>query len=212
LALLEPDPKFKKHRTLQLEKEPTSFRHAWHSRRPHQRHCGTGIGPDRDIAAGWREIETPCASLPTRSPSRPRTPARKTGVLDLRKRMRARDRLAAGGRWIRSYGGLRLPKKAKDSAILGVAIKRFCPRFCPRVAIRVYPGSRSRTLVDPATECLPGQYALIWTLEMERRRVSPHLRCFMYRTVVCGEGRSCKSAGRESRTNAGGLKAHGSKI
>jgi len=48
----------------------------------------------------------------------------------------------------------------------------------------------------------------------ERRRVSPHLRCFTYRTVVCGEGRSCKSASRESRTNAGvrswscGLKAH----
>jgi len=67
-------------------------------------HCGTGIWPDRDIAAGWCDIETPCASLPTRSPSQPRTPARKAGVLDLRKRMRERDGLSAGGRWIRTFG------------------------------------------------------------------------------------------------------------
>src|SRR5437588_9246999 len=46
---------------------------------PHQRHRGTGIWPDRDIAASWRDIETRCASLPTRSPSQPRTPARKAG-------------------------------------------------------------------------------------------------------------------------------------
>jgi hypothetical protein len=77
---------------------------ARHSRRPHQRRRGTGIWPDRDIAAGWRDIETPRASLPTRSPSRPHTPARKAGVLDLRKRMRARDGLSAGGRRIRTIG------------------------------------------------------------------------------------------------------------
>jgi hypothetical protein len=47
---------------------------AWHSRRPHQRHCGTGIWRNRDIAAGWRDLETPCASLPTRSPSHPAPP------------------------------------------------------------------------------------------------------------------------------------------
>jgi hypothetical protein len=29
----------------------------------------TGIWRDRDIAAGWRYLQTPCASLPTRSPS-----------------------------------------------------------------------------------------------------------------------------------------------
>ena len=80
---------------------------ARHSRRPHQRHCGTGIWPGRDIAAGWRDIETPCASLPTRSPSQPRTPARKAGVLDARKRMRARDGLSAGGKWIRTSGSAR---------------------------------------------------------------------------------------------------------
>jgi len=46
----------------------------------------------------------PCASLPTQSPSQPRTPARKAGVLDLRNRMRERDGLSAGGRWIRTFG------------------------------------------------------------------------------------------------------------
>ena len=53
--------------------------------RPHQRHCGTGIWPDRDIVTGWRGIETACGSLPTWSRSQPRTPAQKAGVLDLRK-------------------------------------------------------------------------------------------------------------------------------
>ena len=56
-----------------------------------QRHCGTGIWSDRDIAAGRRDIETPCASLPTRSPSQPHTPAQKAGVLDLQKWIRMRD-------------------------------------------------------------------------------------------------------------------------
>ena len=32
---------------------------AWASRRPHQPPCGTGFWPGRDIAAGWREIESP---------------------------------------------------------------------------------------------------------------------------------------------------------
>jgi hypothetical protein len=26
---------------------------------PHQPHCGTGIRPDRDIAANWCDIEKP---------------------------------------------------------------------------------------------------------------------------------------------------------
>ena len=61
---------------------PTLLGPASHSRRPHQWHCGTGIWRDRDIAAGRRDLETPCASLPTRSPNLPRTAARKAGVLD----------------------------------------------------------------------------------------------------------------------------------
>jgi hypothetical protein len=67
------------------------------------RHCGTGISPDRDIAAGWRAIETRGASLPTRSPSQPRTPALKAGVLHVRERLGARDRLSAGGSRIRTF-------------------------------------------------------------------------------------------------------------
>src|SRR5260370_4470550 len=62
------------------------------------------IWPGRDIAAGWRDIETPCASLPTRSPSQPCTPARKAGVVDLRKWVRARDWLSAGEGGIRTLG------------------------------------------------------------------------------------------------------------
>jgi hypothetical protein len=81
---------------------PTLLGPVWHSRDHCQRHRGTGIWRDRDIAAGWRAIETPCASLPTRSPSQPRTPARKAGVLHVRERLGARDRLTAGGRWIRT--------------------------------------------------------------------------------------------------------------
>jgi hypothetical protein len=56
---------------------------AWHSRRPHQRHCGTGIWRDRDIAAGWRDLKTSCASLPTRSPSHRAQPRGKPGFLTL---------------------------------------------------------------------------------------------------------------------------------
>src|SRR4029077_2398246 len=67
---------------------------------PHQRRCGTGIWRDRDIAPGWRDLVTPCVSLPTRSPSQPR----KAGVLDPRKQLRERDRLSAGERWIRTCG------------------------------------------------------------------------------------------------------------
>jgi hypothetical protein len=35
-----------------------------------------------DIAAGWRDIETPCVSLPTPSPSQPHTPRGKPERLD----------------------------------------------------------------------------------------------------------------------------------
>ncbi len=49
-------------------------------------------------------LETPCASLPTRSPSQPRTAARKAGVLDPRKQLGERDGLSAGGNRIRTIG------------------------------------------------------------------------------------------------------------
>ena len=38
---------------------PTLSGPAGHSRRPHQRHCGTGIWRDRDIVAGWRYLRHP---------------------------------------------------------------------------------------------------------------------------------------------------------
>src|SRR6202007_3030682 len=47
---------------------------------------GTGIWRDRDIAAGWRDLETPCASLSTQAPSRPPTAARKAQFVGFRKR------------------------------------------------------------------------------------------------------------------------------
>jgi hypothetical protein len=50
-----------------------------HSHRPRQRHCGTGIWPDRDIAAGCCGIETICASLPTQSPASRAHPRGKPG-------------------------------------------------------------------------------------------------------------------------------------
>jgi hypothetical protein len=55
-------------------------------------------------SAAWPAIETTCASLPTQSPSHPRTPARKAGVLHVRERLGPRDRLSAGGGRIRTTG------------------------------------------------------------------------------------------------------------
>ena len=83
-ASLEPDTNSKIYLLHVKPGAPSSLGPAWHSRQPHQRHCGTGIWPGRDLAAGWRDIETPCASLPTRSPSQPRTPARKARLFDAR--------------------------------------------------------------------------------------------------------------------------------
>jgi hypothetical protein len=38
---------------------------------PPGRHCGTGIGPDRDITGSWRDVDESCASLPAVLPARP---------------------------------------------------------------------------------------------------------------------------------------------
>jgi hypothetical protein len=56
-ALLEPDPNSKTTRA-KARKLLISFGPSWHCRRAHQRHCGTGIWPGRDIAAGWRAMES----------------------------------------------------------------------------------------------------------------------------------------------------------
>src|SRR4029077_12245821 len=101
----------------------------------------------------------PCASLPTQSPSQPRTPARKAGVLDLRKRMRERDGLSAGGNRIRTVGSagevrdascVRCPlcwhplplQKPKERTLVGPAEALPTGRH-PGMAVRHHPGTPS---------------------------------------------------------------------
>src|SRR5947208_3367397 len=70
---------------------------------------------DRDIAGGWRDIETRCAPLPSRSPSQPRAPARKAGVLDPTK---ADSRERRTLRW-----------REVDSNLYGAFRVKWCFRF-----------------------------------------------------------------------------------
>src|SRR4029077_14757368 len=84
----------------------------------------------------------PCASLPTQSPSQPRTPARKAGVLDLRKRMRERDGLSAGGNRIRTVGSA---GEVRDASCVR------CPLCWHPLPLQK---PKERTLVGPA-EALP---------------------------------------------------------
>ena len=72
------------------------------SHRPHPR-CGTGIWPDRDLAARRRHITAPRPSLPTALPAPPRTPAGKARLFDVRGRNPARHGLSAGGSRIRTF-------------------------------------------------------------------------------------------------------------
>jgi hypothetical protein len=76
------------------------------SHRPHRR-CGTGIWPDRDIAARRRHMTAPRPSLPTALPAPPRTPAGKARVLDVGGEYPARHGLSAGGKWIRTFSPTR---------------------------------------------------------------------------------------------------------
>jgi len=132
--LLEPDPNSEIYRTFSPEKARLRWgRHGILVGHRH-RHCGTGIWPDRDIAAGWRAIDTRGASLPTRSPSQPRTAARKAGVLDPRRQLRERDGLSAGGRRIRTFGPQRRqhfrdrPVRALKARLLGGATRHLFQR------------------------------------------------------------------------------------
>ena len=70
---------------------------------PHQR-CGTGIRPDRDIAAGRRHMTAPRPSLPTALPAPLRTPAANARVFDVGGEYPARPGLSAGGSRIRTIG------------------------------------------------------------------------------------------------------------
>ena len=78
-----------------------------HDREPPSRHCGTGIAPDRDILANWRDLNEPGASLPAVPPGRARAPRGNCRLFDTGKRNPARDGLFAGGSWIRTVGSAR---------------------------------------------------------------------------------------------------------
>ena len=63
-------------------------------RRPHHQRCGTGIWPDRDITAFRPDVPAPRVSLPTQA-ARPGPDNRgKPRLLDLERRIPARDRFA----------------------------------------------------------------------------------------------------------------------
>jgi len=83
---------------------PTLWGPAWHSRPTPSAALRYWIMARQRYCRRLAYLETPCASLPTRSPSQPRTAARKAGVLDPRKQLRERDGLSAGGKWIRTIG------------------------------------------------------------------------------------------------------------
>ena len=86
------------------EKAPTSLGPSGHSQRPRQRHCGTGIWPDRDIAGSWRDVDEPCASLPALPPRRARARRGNCRFFDTGTRNLARDGLSAGANEIRTVG------------------------------------------------------------------------------------------------------------
>jgi hypothetical protein len=65
-------------------------------------HCGTGIGPARDITGSWCDVDGPCASLPAVPPRRARAPRGNCRLFDTERRNPARDGLSARGRWIRT--------------------------------------------------------------------------------------------------------------
>src|SRR4029077_11527533 len=63
-------------------------------RRPHHQRCGTGIWPDRDITTFRPDVPAPRVSLPTQA-ARPGPDNRgKPRLLDLERRIPARDRFA----------------------------------------------------------------------------------------------------------------------
>jgi hypothetical protein len=71
---------------------------------PPRRHCGTGIGPNRDITGGRRDVDGPCASLPAVSPGRARAHRGNCRLFDTGRKNLVRDRLFAGGNRIRTIG------------------------------------------------------------------------------------------------------------
>jgi hypothetical protein len=82
---------------------PTSSGSAWHFADPISRTAVLEYGPTEILPRSARYRNTLRVSADW-SPSQPRTPARKAELVDLRRRMRERDGLAVGGRWIRTIG------------------------------------------------------------------------------------------------------------
>jgi hypothetical protein len=101
LALPEPE------RTQSLATSltrPRSAHQCNHGREPPSQHCGAGLGPDRDITGSWRDVDEPCASLPTVPPNRARARRGNCRFFYTGKRNPARDGLFAGGNRIRTIG------------------------------------------------------------------------------------------------------------
>src|SRR6478672_9245718 len=63
-------------------------------RRPHHQRCGTGIWPDRDITAFRPDVPAPRVSLPTQAAGPGPDNRGKPRLLDLERRIPARDRFA----------------------------------------------------------------------------------------------------------------------
>ena len=119
------------------------------------RHCGTGIGPDRDITGSWRDVDEPCASLPAVPPGRARAHRGNCRLFDTGRRNLARDRLSAGGDWIRNFSSARE---------IGFGFEA-CSFVCRRESLRVPPkapilregsgGSGGRTLGPRGLRAVP---------------------------------------------------------
>ena len=82
------------------------------------RHCGTGKAPDRDVTGSCRDVNELCASLPAVPPGRARAHRGNCRLFDTGRKNLARDRLFAGGRWIRTFG------TAEDADVLVVSVSR----------------------------------------------------------------------------------------
>jgi hypothetical protein len=123
------------------------------------RHCGTGIGLDRDITGSWRDVDEPCASLPTAPPKGPAHAAATAGFsIQEGEIPRETDCLLEGD-------GFELPVPRErgwsfDRSLSSAPFKSICvstktTRFLregPMVRIRLPPAVSPRTIGSSAAE------------------------------------------------------------